>query len=110
MIQGLFERHKLIAATQLCMAILKSTGELKHEKFDYLLRGPRVMGVDNPLMDWISDSVWGSVQALKELEDYANLPDDLLGSSKRWREWMELERPEDEPVPGDVSWRTFRAF
>jgi dynein heavy chain len=37
--------------------------------------------------------VWGSIQALKELEDYASLPDDLLGSSKRWREWMELERP-----------------
>lgn len=86
------------------MAILKNKGELKHDKFDYLLRGPRVMGVDNPLMDWISDSVWGSVQALKELEDYANLPDDLIGSSKRWREWMELERPEDEPVPGNSYW------
>ncbi|CAD7696266.1 unnamed protein product [Ostreobium quekettii] len=106
--QGLFERHKLIAATQLCMAILKSTGELKHDKFDFLLRGPRVMGVDNPLSDWINDSVWGSVQALKELEDYANLPDDLIGSSKRWREWMELERPEDEPVPGD--WKRMAEF
>lgn len=37
--------------------------------------------------------MWGSVQALKELEDYTTLPDDLVGSSKRWREWMELERP-----------------
>ena len=51
------------------------------------------MGVDNPLSDWVPESVWGSVQALKELEDYASLPDDLVGSSKRWREWMELERP-----------------
>jgi hypothetical protein len=41
------------------------------------------MGVDNPLADWVSESVWGSVQALKELDDYANLPDDLIGSSKR---------------------------
>lgn len=51
------------------------------------------MGVDNPLSDWVPESVWGSVQALHELEDYASLPDDLVGSSKRWREWMELERP-----------------
>lgn len=51
------------------------------------------MGVDNPLSDWVPESVWGSVQALRELEDYANLPDDLVGSAKRWREWMELERP-----------------
>ena len=60
--QGLFERHKLIVATQLCMSILKSKGDLQFLKFDYLLRGPKVMGVDNPLADWISDSVWGSVQ------------------------------------------------
>ena len=25
----------------------------------------------------------------------------LIGSSKRWQEWMELERPEDEPLPGE---------
>lgn len=106
--QGLFERHKLIVATQLCMSILKGRGELNFMKFDFLLRGPKVMGVDNPLADWVSDSVWGSVQALKELDDYQNLPDDLIGSSKRWREWMELERPEDEPLPGD--WKRMPEF
>jgi dynein heavy chain len=42
------------------------------------------------------------------LDDYQNLPDDLIGSSKRWREWMELERPEDEPLPGD--WKRMPEF
>ncbi len=60
--QGLFERHKLIVAAQLCMAVMRGKGELNFQKFDYLLRGPKVMGVDNALGDWISDSVWGSVQ------------------------------------------------
>ena len=64
-LQGLFERHKLIVATQLCMAILKKNGELQQQKFDFLLRGPKVMGMENPLKEWILDSVWGSVQALK---------------------------------------------
>ncbi len=63
--QGLFERHKLIVATQLCMAILKKNGELQQQKFDFLLRGPKVMGMENPLKEWVLDSVWGSVQALK---------------------------------------------
>eukprot|EP00879_Flechtneria_rotunda_P029616 GHRR01032042.1.p1 GENE.GHRR01032042.1~~GHRR01032042.1.p1 ORF type:complete len:1612 (+),score=608.41 GHRR01032042.1:122-4837(+) len=106
--QGLFERHKLIVATQLCMAVLRSKGELQRDKFEFLLRGPKEMGVDNPLTEWVSESVWGSVQALKELEDYASLPDDLVGSSKRWKEWMELERPEDEPLPGD--WKRMPEF
>ena len=45
---------------------------------------------------------------LQELEDYAALPDDLIGSAKRWQEWMELERPEDEPLPGD--WKRMPEF
>lgn len=44
----------------------------------------------------------------QELEDYAPLPDDLVGSAKRWQEWMELERPEDEPLPGD--WKRMPEF
>ena len=43
-LQGLFERHKLLVATQLCMRILKKKGDLSQEKFDYLLRGPHVRG------------------------------------------------------------------
>lgn len=36
------------------------------------------------------------------------MPDDLVGSAKRWQEWMELERPEDEPLPGD--WKRMPEF
>jgi len=32
----------------------------------------------------------------------------LVGSAKRWQEWMELERPEDEPLPGD--WKRMPEF
>ena len=58
MLQGLFERHKLIVATQLCMAVLRSKGELQRTKFEFLLRGPKEMGVDNPLGDWVSTGSW----------------------------------------------------
>lgn len=80
--------------------LVSPPGELNVVEFDYLLRGPKVMTNDNPLPEWISDSVWASVQSLKEIEVYSNLPDDIIGSAKRWKEWMELERPESEPMPG----------
>lgn len=32
----------------------------------------------------------------------------MQGSAKRWREWMELERPEGEPLPGD--WKRMSDF
>ena len=37
---------------------------------------------------------------LQDLDEYRALPDDLVESAKRWMEWMTLERPEDEPLPG----------
>jgi len=105
---GLFERHKLITASQLCFAILKQKGELNSVLFDFLLRGPKVMGVENPVAEWVTEGSWAAVQALKEMEGYGNLPDDLVGSAKRWKEWVELERPEDEAMPGD--WKKMTAF
>lgn len=41
---GQFERHKLLVATQLCMATLRRNGQLTEHKFDHLLRGPQVVG------------------------------------------------------------------
>jgi dynein heavy chain len=113
--QGLFERHKLIVSTQLCVAVLRQRGELQQAKFEVLLRGPKVMGVDNPLADWVPESVWGAVQALRELDDYASLADDLVGSAKRWREWMELERPGKRDVgvvgrQGCLFWHMQKQF
>ena len=98
---GLFERHKLIVATQFCMEIMRGRGLLQPALYDYLLRGPKMGGTDNPLSEWLPDAAWQAVQALRNIEEYASLPDDIYGSAKRWREWVELERPEDEPLPGD---------
>jgi dynein heavy chain len=105
---GLFERHKLIVAAQLAFGILRQRGELSALFFDFFLKGPRVVGGGNPLPEWMPDSAWGSVQALKEIEEFGALPDDIIGSAKRWRDWMESERPEEEPMPGE--WKKLPAF
>jgi dynein heavy chain len=83
--QGLFERHKLIFACQLCFRTLQAVGELPAELFDFLLRGTVEAGSDNPLSEWMDDKSWGSVQALKQFEAYERLQDDLIGSAKRFR-------------------------
>ena len=105
---GLFEHHKLIVAAQLALSILKQRGDLSQPLFDYLLKAPRMAGAANPLPEWMPDSAWAAVQALKEIEEFGSLPDDIIGSAKRWREWLELERPEEEPMPGD--WKKLSTF
>ena len=74
--RGLFERHKLILATQLCFQILARAGELDAPSFQFLLRGPTLAaGAEtgaqpppNPLKEWLSDSAWDAVLGLRQLE------------------------------------------
>eukprot|EP00899_Mesostigma_viride_P009330 jgi/Mesvir1/18399/Mv14277-RA.1 len=106
--QGLFERHKLIFAAQLTISIMRQQGTLDMPMFEFLLQAPKAVGQDNPMPEWMSNSVWSSVQALKDIEEFHTLPDDIIGSAKRWRDWIELERPEDEPLPGD--WKKLPEF
>jgi len=108
--QGLFEEHKLIFATQLCMRILAQRGQLDAALFNFLMRGPRDMSQDNPeaTRDWLNDNSWGAIQALKQIEGFEALADEIVASAKRFREWCEADRPEDTPLPGD--WKKIPEF
>ena len=80
--RGLFERHKLILATQLCFQILARAGELDAPSFQFLLRGPTLAaGAEtgappppNPLKEWLSDSAWDAVLGLRQLEVAPSFP------------------------------------
>lgn len=53
--------------------------------------------------EMVTFCAWRSCQCLWQMQDvegYAHLPDDLAASAKRWQEWLQAERPEDEPLPG----------
>ena len=85
--RGLFERHKLILATQLCFQILARAGELDAPSFQFLLRGPTLAaGAEtgappppNPLKEWLSDSAWDAVLGLRQLEVAPFLPFRVCG-------------------------------
>jgi hypothetical protein len=47
------------------MSVLKKRGMLPAQQFDWLLRGPRVAGVDNPVPEWVGSGNWESVQSLR---------------------------------------------
>eukprot|EP00736_Rhodelphis_marinus_P010572 Rmarinus@m.9666 len=105
---GLFEKHKLVFATQLTIRVLMKMGEIDHDMFQFLLKGPKRIVEDNPCSDWMSDDVWGSLLELAEIEPFSAICDDINGSSKRWKEWTEVLAPENEPLPGD--WKKIPEF
>jgi dynein heavy chain len=73
-----------------------------------LIAAPRSNEKENPQGSWLPDSAWGAVQALSVMEDFANLPADMDGSWKRWKEWCEHEQPESQPLPQE--WKRLGGF
>jgi len=106
--RGLFERHKLIFLSMLTFGLMKrgTLGEdnlFDETQFQFLLRGPRRVGAENPLGAWLPTSAWDSVQALSEIEEFAKLSGDLVEASARFREWYNHINPEEEKLPLDWS-------
>lgn len=64
--------------------ILGAAGELDLPEYEYLLRAPKVFGVNSPV-DWITGSMWGAIKSLSFLEQFKLLANDIEGSSKRWQ-------------------------
>ena len=61
------------------MSVLRKQDKLQQGKFEWLLKGPRVLGVENPLPEWIAQPNWECVQSLREVDGYDALPADLEG-------------------------------
>ena len=111
--QGLFERHKLIFGSQLCFRILGRRGELDAKMFEFLIRCPKMNDLDitENLKDWLGVSEWSAICALKEIQEpinFSSLPSDMDQQAKRFKEWCELERPEDAGMPGE--WKKMPEF
>ncbi|CAN0055637.1 unnamed protein product [Heterosigma akashiwo] len=105
--RGLFERHKLIFLSQLTFNLMKR-GILGDENlmnevhFQFLMRGPKKLGEENPL-PWLPKTAWDSCQALGDLEEFGKFCGDLVEAAPRFREWYNHITPENEKLPLDWS-------
>ena len=50
---------------------------------------------------WLPASSWASLAALRSVPGFEALAEDVAGAPKRWSDWVERERPEAEPLPGE---------
>jgi dynein heavy chain len=102
--RGLFERDKLIFASQMTIAVLALRGEIDQTELSFLLRCP---GLPSPSpVDFLTAALWGNIKALSAMEQFANFDRDIEGSAKRWQKFCEAEVPEREKFPGDWKSKT----
>ena len=97
--RGLFEKHKLIFTAQMAFIVLKVGKLINPLELDFLLRFP-TGNLNNPTpVDFLSDNCWGGIETLAQMEEFENLDNDIKGSAKRWKKFVESECPEKEKFP-----------
>ena len=105
--RGLFEKHKLIFSSQLAFKLMQKgalTEQFDAVNYDYLIRGPKKLGVDKTIqLDWLPFPAWAAIQKLIELPGFEKLAADMQASPNRFKEWYNKARPEDTPLP--LEWR-----
>jgi len=103
---GIFETHKLMFSFQMTIMILDGDNNLNRKELDFFLKGNTQLeasGRRKPF-EWIQDSGWKDMQALVDIgPEYQTLITHLEENEKEWKDWYELERPEDSPLPGDFK-------
>eukprot|EP00163_Fabomonas_tropica_P016273 TRINITY_DN2925_c0_g1_i1.p1 TRINITY_DN2925_c0_g1~~TRINITY_DN2925_c0_g1_i1.p1 ORF type:complete len:4072 (-),score=1488.94 TRINITY_DN2925_c0_g1_i1:296-12511(-) len=107
--RGLFEKHKLIVATQLTLSILERRGEIDQEELTYLMIG-KTLPVGKPdrerLQRFINENAWGALHALNKLPKFSKIVDEVSKYADLWDKWCADENPETMPLPkapGDKS-------
>jgi dynein heavy chain len=103
--RGLFEEHKLLFCSMLTFKLFQLARlpeEFNRTYFDFLVRAPGIIALDNPLGDWLPNKNWGLVLKLSELEGFENFAVNMeKDAPTRFKEWFNELNPEDVKLPLD---------
>ncbi|CAE8597984.1 unnamed protein product [Polarella glacialis] len=103
--RGLFESHKLIFCSMLTFKLFQQ-GRLPEDYnasyFNYLMKAPFAVGMENPLQEWLPTKNWGLVLKLTELEGFDSFATNMeKDAPNRFKEWFNEGAPEDVKLPLD---------
>eukprot|EP00753_Platysulcus_tardus_P011845 PLAT3317.25.p1 GENE.PLAT3317.25~~PLAT3317.25.p1 ORF type:complete len:2725 (+),score=1732.12 PLAT3317.25:536-8176(+) len=104
--RGLFEKHKLLFAFQMCIKRLQSEGRVQKEEYDFFLRGGQVMDRSEQRMnptDWLDEAAWDNVTELDKVASFKGICGAFEQNPRDWKAWYFSAAPEGEPLPGEWS-------
>ena len=100
--RGLFERHKIIFATMLCLKIMQRTGQLEEAEIKHLVQG-KIPKVSQPAPEkvrkYLTEQIWKDCKELEYIEDFNDLSDKLELDHLHWRKWYAEEKVEEIDLP-----------
>ncbi|KAF0682585.1 Aste57867_25292 [Aphanomyces stellatus] len=102
--RGLFERDKLVVATQLCFAILKEENKISTAEIMCLTTSPMADDATTCttaiglLNEWLPETLWSKLRKLEELVPM--LTNEFKLDGEEWKDWYQSDTPETDPMPG----------
>ncbi|XP_067084612.1 dynein axonemal heavy chain 10 [Osmerus mordax] len=100
---GLFERHKLLFSFNLTIKIEQPEGRAPQAELEFFLKGNLSLekSKSRKPCSWLADQGWEDVVRLAELfpEQFGSLPDDVDKNPTEWKNWYDLDSPEQAPFP-----------
>eukprot|EP00698_Gefionella_okellyi_P021811 TRINITY_DN713_c0_g5_i1.p1 TRINITY_DN713_c0_g5~~TRINITY_DN713_c0_g5_i1.p1 ORF type:complete len:2528 (-),score=851.46 TRINITY_DN713_c0_g5_i1:18-6647(-) len=101
--RGLFERHKLLFAFEMCIKINQAAKKINEEEYNFFLRGGAVLDrteqPENTNRDWISEQAWDHITELEKLANFNNIVQSFQQNGNDWQEWYRSAEPESTPLP-----------
>jgi dynein heavy chain len=99
---GIFERHKLMYSFQMITMIMDGANELNKVELDFFLKGNTSLEATEAKKPypWLSENGWKDIQKLETLgEAWTGFIDALRNNGPAWKEWYDLEAPEQSEIP-----------
>jgi len=110
--RGLFEAHKLIFCAMLTFKLFQKgflNEEFNASYFNFLLRGPCLIGAENPLAEWLPSKAWGMALKLSELEGFEQFSTNMeKDAPARFKEWFNELMPEEIKMP--LDWKKLDSY
>jgi dynein heavy chain len=100
--RGLFERHKIIFSTFLCLRILERNKTLKAEEIKHFIQSkPYVNQINMPetVRGYLNEPIWRECKSMEFIPELSDLCDNLDHDHLHWRKWFGEEKVEEIDLP-----------
>ena len=99
---GIFEKHKIMFSFHMTVMIMDQEGEIDPVEYDFFMKGNtslEQLSMMKPF-SWMPDQGWKDLDKLIDLNSkFSKLRIDITKNEKVWKDWYDLEIPENVPVP-----------
>jgi len=99
--RSLFEKDKLIFSLVLCVGLLRGSGKLEEDLWNFLLTGGVAFDIPypNPDPSWLSDKSWSEIVRASLLPGLERLRESFQSDISQWKAYYDLPNPQDYPFP-----------